>query len=41
MTGEEHLINIDEEHCQKKMLYIIEELALTEDDQDMIMEFMK
>ena len=27
MTGEEHLINTDEEHCQKKMLYIIEELA--------------
>jgi hypothetical protein len=40
MTGEEHLINIDEELCQKRKLCIIKELAQMEDEQDMIMGFM-
>jgi hypothetical protein len=41
MTGDEHLINIDDEHYLKIAQYIIEELVQMVDEVDMTIEFMK
>ena len=39
MIGDDRLMIIDEEHCQKKVQYTIEEHLPIDDDQVMIMEY--